>query len=116
MSILSYIKETESTRNNVDELFLSTIKPFHAGSSTTISKWVKNRLRDSGIDISVFTAHSTRHASTSTAAENDLDYDTIRRTAGWSESSQVFARHYKRPIQKDGFDFTKAILKKSVIE
>lgn len=113
-SILEYITKTKHIRKNVDELFLSTVKPFHAISSTTISKWVKKILKQSGIDVSTFTAHSTRHASTSTAAENEIDFDTIRRTAGWSESSQVFAKHYKRPILKNGFDFTKVVLERSL--
>ncbi|CAD6229277.1 GSCOCG00012103001-RA-CDS, partial [Cotesia congregata] len=45
-----------------------------------------------------YTAHSTRHASTSKAAERGVNVDEIKRVAGWSQKSQVFARFYNLPI------------------
>lgn len=89
---------------------MSIKKPIHAITTETLSKWLKKCLNRSGIDTSVFTGHSTRHSATSKAEDLGIDIDTIRRTAGWSEKSQVFAIFYKRPIRKNGFDFAKKVL------
>ncbi|KYN08464.1 hypothetical protein ALC62_00556, partial [Cyphomyrmex costatus] len=75
-----------------DSLFISHRAPYGPVSAQTLARWVKLAMSAAGIDISIFSAHSTRHASTSFALEE------IRRTAGWSSSSEVFARFYNRPI------------------
>ncbi|KAJ8980421.1 hypothetical protein NQ317_018813 [Molorchus minor] len=58
-------------------------------------------LNRSGLDTSRFTAHSTRHASTSAAARKGVSYDTIRLAAGWTRRSSTFANFYDRPIIED---------------
>ena len=105
--ILKYIDTTKVLRGSSDKLFIGVKKPHKAIGSQTVSRWVKSMLEKSGIDISVFTAHSVRHAVTSTALIKGIDLSAIRRTAGWSKNSEVFARFYNRPIIKeDSFVFT----------
>lgn len=94
-----YIDVTKSLRhNNCDHLFISFRKPHKLVSSQTLSRWVKTTLGRSGIDLSIFSAHSTRHASTSKANNLGVNLDTIRRTAGWSDTSSTFARFYNKPV------------------
>ena len=60
----------------------------------------------SGIDISVFTAHSTRMASTSKAAAMGVGLQTILKTAGW-HGAQNFKKFYYReamPAEKEFFE------------
>ncbi|KAH9635903.1 hypothetical protein HF086_002463 [Spodoptera exigua] len=66
-------------------------------------------LNEAGIDTSVFTAHSTRHASTSAASRAGLGIDLIRRTAGWSGTSSTFAKFYNRPITENPLTFSEAV-------
>ncbi|CAH0723415.1 unnamed protein product, partial [Brenthis ino] len=68
-AIKDYISRTKSLRKtiNADNLILTSKKPYKPASSQSISRWIKQALSESGIDISVFGAHSTRHASTSSA-------------------------------------------------
>lgn len=87
--------------NSCDSLFVSFRSPYKAVSSQTLGRWVKAELDAAGIDVSIFSAHSTRHASTSFAASKGINLDEIRRTAGWNDSSNVFARFYNRPIFRD---------------
>ncbi|GFO41893.1 histone-lysine N-methyltransferase SETMAR [Plakobranchus ocellatus] len=54
-----------------------------------------------GIDVTIFTAHSTRAASTSKALKAGVPLTTIMSVAGWSQSS-TFARFYKKDV-KDNF-------------
>ena len=43
-------------------------------------------IKNTDVDTSVFTAHSTRHASTSAAKRRGVDLDLIRKTAGWTKN------------------------------
>lgn len=95
-------------------LFLTFKRPFKNASANTISWWVKDVLRASGVDISIFSAHSTRHASTSNDYRKGIKLDVIRSTVGWSEKSQTFAKYYNRPIASHRNDtFARAVLSKN---
>ena len=98
-----YLEVTSALRpEGTDSLLLTVKRPHKKASSQTISRWIKQTLAESGVDVTVFSAHSTRHASTSAAASAGVCIDTIRKTAGWSSSSQTFARFYNRPLIDDG--------------
>ncbi|KYN27906.1 hypothetical protein ALC57_02692 [Trachymyrmex cornetzi] len=105
-----YIHVTRDLRPpSCDRLFISYSKPFKPVSAQSISRWIKLGLGYCGIDTSIFSAHSTRHASTSLAAQKGITSDLIKRAAGWSGESRVFAAFYNRPIINQE-DFTKAVL------
>lgn len=109
MCLEDYINKTNSLRHN-DYLFISYKRPHNKVSSQTLGHWIKNILLKSGIDTSIFSAHSTRHASTSSANRLGVSIDVIRKTAGWTESSSVFARFYNRDIISDPNQFANSIL------
>ncbi|XP_036146143.1 uncharacterized protein LOC118646722 [Monomorium pharaonis] len=97
-----YLELTQEIRQEgCNALFISLRPPHRAVTSQTLGRWVKDILEEAGIDISVFSAHSTRHASTSFAASKGVNLEEIRQTAGWTETSRVFAQFYNRPIIKD---------------
>jgi len=94
-----YLEMTRGLRQEgCDTLFISFRSPHRPVSAQTLGRWVKSVLNAAGVDTSIFSAHSTRHASTSFAASRGVNVNEIRRTAGWSRSSEVFARFYNRPI------------------
>lgn len=98
-----YIFVTKNMRtSNADKLLLTYKKPHKAASSQSISRWIKHLMAESGIDVCTFSAHSTRHASTSAALAAGLSVDAIRKTAGWTSTSTAFARFYNRPIENEG--------------
>lgn len=99
-AIQAYIDKTKTVRNtNSDNhLFISARKPYGKVGPQTLAHWVKKVLHDSGIDVEVFGAHSTRHASTSAAHRSGVSLEVIRKAAGWSESSNVFLKYYKREL------------------
>ena len=101
-----YLKRTENIRKD-SCLFLITQKPHSPESKSTIAGWIKLGLRLAGIDLSLFTPHSTRSASTS-AVVNKVPIDTIIKTAGWSRDC-TFRKFYNRPITNDG-SFSNSIL------
>ena len=54
-------------------------------------------LGKAGIDTSIFSAHSTRSASTSCAKAEQISLDTTMKSAGWSNES-TFQKFYNVPI------------------
>ena len=108
-TVIHYINVTKDLRLD-DTLFIAIVKPHKAVGAQTISRWIKIILDESGIDTSIFTAHSTRHASTSCAATKGVDLNVIRSTAGWTGASEVFGRFYNRPILPQNSDFAASIL------
>lgn len=96
-TLLDYINVTNSLRSS-DILFISFKKPHNSVSTQTLSRWIKQTLKESGIDVSVFTAHSTRHASSSKAYRSGVNIDLIRKTAGWSTGSNTFWKFYNRNL------------------
>ena len=72
-----------------------------------MTKWTKMSLKTAGIDMSRFTALSTRSASTSKAIQK-LPLATILKAVGW-RSPSTFATLYKKPIC-EGNAFQNAVL------
>lgn len=97
-TLLLYLEKTQAIRGTETFLFLTTKKPFRKASVQSLSRWIKNILIKSGIDVNKFTPYSTRHASTSAANRKGLNFDSIRQAAGWSIKSKMFATVYNRPL------------------
>lgn len=94
-----YLKITAQKRqSNCEFLFVSLKKPYKNVCGQSLSRWIKATLQESGIDTSVFSAHSTRHASVSAANKLGVSIDVIKRTAGWTGNSSSFARFYSREV------------------
>ncbi len=92
-----YLKRTSEFRvnPNCSQFFLTYDKP-HEASRASISRWLRDVMRDAGIDVGVFESHSTRSASTS-AARTVTNIDTVLKAGGWSCAS-TFTRYYNLPI------------------
>ena len=60
-----YMELSNPWRKNESQLLLSYIRPYEKVSTSTISRWVVDVLKQSGIDTEMYKAHSTRSASTS---------------------------------------------------
>ena len=95
----AYVDKTSVHRadTNRNQLLLSFQKPFEPVSKDTISRWIKNVLKDMGIDTTKFGAHSTIAASTSAAAKAGTLLEVILESAGWSNYG-TFAKFYQKLI------------------
>lgn len=108
-ALVSYLEKTREIRGAEKRLFISFKSPHKAVTPQTLSHWVVDSLSAAGIDTSVYSAHSTRHASTSAANRQGVSIDIIRKTAGWSESSFTFAKFYNKEISQNREEFANAI-------
>ena len=91
-----YLQVTNKLRETSSHLFVAIVKPHHPVAPCTIARWLKEVLKMSGIDTSIFTAHSTRGASSSAAADSGITINDILKAADWSTES-VFRKFYYRP-------------------
>ena len=97
LSVIAHVKHymevTSSFRRPEDsQLFLSwaTKKPV---SCPTLARWLKSVLQAAGIDTGVFSAHSYRGASLSSAYAKGVSLTEIVRAGDWS-SADTFLTHY----------------------
>ena len=89
----------QGTRN---PLFVSVRKPYKPVKAATIGHWLKKVMKDAGVDTEVFSAHSTRGASTSKARSVGVATADILKAANWSSAS-TFCRFYCRPVTNGHF-------------
>ena len=82
-----YINRTALIRENACEgdkqLLLSFSYPHKPVKSATIARYIKMFLGMAGIDLTVFSAHSTRSAATIKANNLGLSIKDIKKAAGW---------------------------------
>lgn len=87
-TLTSYLERTLDTRGKITSLFLTTTAPRKAASRDTIRRWTKDLMASADVDLSIFSPHSTRSASASTAAKY-LPLSTIVKSIGWSRASTL---------------------------
>ena len=95
--IKEYLRRTTKLRGKVNQLLISSQKPHQAVSKDTISRWIRNVMIKAGLDVSIFTPHSVRAASTAAALRAKVPLETILATAGWSKDN-TFRKYYNKPV------------------
>ena len=91
-----YIDVTTSLRGSITCLFITTSKPYRPASKDTLERRIKSVLHDVGIDMTIFTPHSTRSASTR-KAETKVPIETVLKKGDW-RSMRTFANYYSKQI------------------
>ncbi|XP_071483612.1 uncharacterized protein [Diadema antillarum] len=99
--IKAYLRRTKEIRGEESHLFISFRKPFKRVTAQTISRWIKEIMTGAGIDTTMFSAHSTRAASSSAANRADAPIPLILAKAGWSKE-RTFRKFYDKPLQEEG--------------
>ena len=85
-------------------------KPHNAASKDTVSRWIKEFLKQSGIDISSYGAHSTRATSSSAASSSpNISLQTIMNAAGWAREN-TFRKFYDKPADSETLNFGQKLL------
>ena len=95
-----YLELTKPFRSDIDQLFITTRKPYKPVTLNTLSRWVKSVLMASGIDASLASAGSARGATTTKALDGGAPLEVILGSAGWSNLS-TFTKFYRKPLLTD---------------
>jgi len=108
--IENYLSRSSSWRDGREnQLLLSYVKPHIPVKSATVSRWLTCILKDSGIDVNIFSGHSTRSASTSKAKACGVPMKEILKRGHWSNIT-TFEKYYSKEIGSDETNFQKSIL------
>ena len=108
--IKEYVKRTASLRSaDCKQLLVSFIRPHGPVSKTTIARWCKLLLGVAGVDTTNFHCHSTRAASTSYAADGNVNVSCILKAVGWS-NEHTFQKFYHKPCVESSFNLGSAVL------
>lgn len=92
----TYLDMTRSSKAGA--LFVSLKNQDNPVTTDTLARWTKDILKQAGINVETFSAHSTRHASVSAAARKNVQLDVIFASAGWTPGSLMFNNVYNRPL------------------
>ena len=104
-----YLHMTSKNVGEIKSLFIIQVRPFKPTSKDTIARWIRETLSKAGIDASIFSPHSTRSATSSTANKSRVPITTILKTGGW-RSMKTFGRFYDKEIVERKDDFALNIL------
>ena len=99
LCIFSHLKAylaREETQTAAPYVFSTVKLPTVRASAATISRQVKTAVRQVGVG-EEYTAYSSRHATTSAAARNNVPLNTILQSAGWTRET-TFSRFYNKPL------------------
>ena len=80
LCLLASKKARATLRGDTKHLFFSSVAPYGPVSSSTIGRWLKQAIRNSGISTE-FTAHSTRAVSSTAAAQNGFSIREVMERA-----------------------------------
>ena len=113
-----YIHRTALIRENLEtvgeekhSLILSYVYPNKPVKSATLARYTKELLGMAGVDITVFTTHSTRSASTSKGNNLGLSLKDITAAAGW-KGEHTFQKFYNFRVAKNlGQELLRAVPK-----
>ena len=88
-----------------DQLFISYSPPHKPVSKDSLSRWVKNSLQFAGFEISIFTVHSVRGASSSACRSSGLSLPFILSRADWSTDKTFKTFYNKLLLSKEAEHF-----------
>ena len=98
-ALKEYEGRTRELRSEETRLLVSYIKPHNKITSSSIARWIKSLLEAAGVDTSIFSAHSVRGASSSTAANMGITTNDILKAG----SESVFHKFYYKSSENPSF-------------
>ena len=103
--LAQYSQRTEKLRGGgAKGFFITSRSPYTPISRNTLASWTREAMRLSGVDVNIFSPHSTRAASTSKAnLSGSVKLGTILKAAGW-KNARTFAKFYNKPIEDVGWN------------
>ena len=91
--VLLYVEQTEILISpDETALFVTHVKPHKKPAKYTIRRWILEMLNRTGVDTSIYTSHSTRHASSSNAVSCGALSNIVLSKGGWFSYS-VLRKH-----------------------
>ena len=95
-----YLERTRQIPRPKDRIFVSHSKPFKEIGTQRIAKDTLQAMKEAGVDVKKFKAHSTRMAVVSKALDLGASVDDVMSSGRW-RSKAVFDKFYNRAKHMD---------------
>ena len=95
----SYIDKTKDNWRSKTKLFISFLKPHKPVGVKTISRWIKESLKTTGVNVEHYQGHSLHSASASAVKSNCANISNLLLAGGWS-NERTFAKFYNKPCKE----------------
>jgi hypothetical protein len=94
-----YLDKTQTARANIEQLFITNVKPYRPAAKSTLAGWLVDVIKNSGAlqDSGTPRAHSVRAYSTSWAFAKGLSISDIINTVSW-RTETTFIRKYLKDV------------------
>jgi hypothetical protein len=95
-----YINRTRTVRGNIQQLFITSVKPYKPAAKSTLAGWLVHVISNSGAiqDSGTPRAHSVRAYATSWAFAKGLPIGDIINTVSWRTES-TFIKCYLKDLE-----------------
>jgi hypothetical protein len=110
-TVLFYLKCTKGLRKS--RSLLVSYVTYEAVATSTVARWLKTVLTLSGIDSSLFKAHSFRSASVSAAYDGGCSLDKILKSADWKSDKNFYKFYYRAGVNTSDMSFNRAVFKQT---
>jgi len=115
-TINHYIEIRRELNLNHSMLLFTIRKPHTPPHKDTICNWIKSLFKKVGLDTNVFTPHSCRSSSTSTAKALKVPMDEILKKGCWTREA-TFRKFYEKELGynnlSNGNEYAEALLSKT---
>ena len=78
-----------SRNTEANQLLLSSVQPYKPITTTTLSRWCVTVMKESEININIFSSHSIRLASTINGKMSGLSFKELVKSAGWLDEKKL---------------------------
>ena len=103
-------RETKSNDPDTTTFSITHGKPFKAAHEDTISRWVKEVMAETGIDVNKYNTHSCRSAASTGALYKGVHREDILKQGNWS-NLKTFKFYFKNSESlNEPTDFSKKLL------
>ena len=110
-TIKDYMKRREEFSNTGTKFFVTSRPPHNPAHKDTIGRWVKDMLKDAGIDTDLFKVHSVRAAASSKALVCGAPLSDVLKAGDWS-GARTFFSFYRKDIVSDVEDLPPDLLRR----
>ena len=112
-TLKEYLKQRErtSTINITQKIFVTHHEPIREADKETLSRWIKEIMKNAGINLNIFKPHNCWSASSSAAKKPGVSIEAILKKRQWS-NCRTFQKYYYRDTEDISMQYSKGILPK----
>ncbi|KAG1056529.1 hypothetical protein G6F43_001580 [Rhizopus delemar] len=95
--VARYRNDNWNKQHQINKEIIPELNKWNTTKETTVANWVKDIMKQAGIDTEKYGPHSIRSAASTKAVEKGHSIENVKQHANWSRNTQTFERFYYKP-------------------